>query len=166
MQPAALAARARRPDAQGAGRQPAARAALVHLDQPDGRAVRQLDCRKAIEYAADRVGYQTAYGGPFAGGDIATTLLPPPIPGYQKFDLYPAGADNKGDLDQGQGGADRVRQAERLRDQHRLPGRAAEGEGGRRGAAAGLAKVGIKLTLKALPHEDYFALYAGKPPTS
>ena len=54
-----------------------------------------IECRKAIEYAADRTGYQTAYGGPLAGGDIATTLLPPMIPGYQKFDLYPAGRQQR-----------------------------------------------------------------------
>src|SRR6185437_2740321 len=47
-----------------------------------------LDCRKAVEYAADRTGYQAAYGGT-TGGDIATTLLLPAIPGYQKFDDYP-----------------------------------------------------------------------------
>ena len=47
----------------------------------------------------DKTSYQNAYGGPFAGGDLATTLLPPVIPGYEKFDLYPAGSDNKGDVD-------------------------------------------------------------------
>src|SRR5690606_7419935 len=31
-----------------------------------------IECRKAILYAADRTGYQTAYGGEIAGGDIAT----------------------------------------------------------------------------------------------
>ena len=50
-------------------------------------------------YAMDQTGYQTAYGGQFAGGDLATTILPPSIPGYQKFDLYPDGPDHKGDLD-------------------------------------------------------------------
>ncbi len=44
--------------------------------------------------------YQTAYGGQFAGGDLATTLLPPTIPGHiRSFDLYPNGPDHKGDLD-------------------------------------------------------------------
>ena len=66
---------------------------------PQVKPLDNIECRKAIEYAADRTGYQAAYGGQFAGGQIATTLLPPQIPGYQKFDLYPAGADNKGDLD-------------------------------------------------------------------
>jgi len=58
-----------------------------------------IECRKAIMYAMDHTGYQTAYGGPFAGGDMATTLLPPNIPGHADFDLYPNGPDHKGDLD-------------------------------------------------------------------
>ena len=57
-----------------------------------------IECRKAVQYATDKVSYQTAYGGPLSGGEIASTLLPPMIPGYQKFDLYPSGPDNKGDL--------------------------------------------------------------------
>ena len=88
---------------------------------------------------------------PIAGGDIATTLLPPLIPGYQKFDLYPADADNKGDVGQGQGGADAVRPAERLRDQHLLPGRAPEGEGDRRGAAAVAGQGRHQADAQALP---------------
>ena len=42
--------------------------------------VKPLDnvhCRRAIEYAADKVGFQTAYGGPVAGGNIASTVMPP-----------------------------------------------------------------------------------------
>ena len=55
---------------------------------PTVKPLDNLDCRKAIMYAADRTGYQAAYGGPLAGGEIATQVLVPPIPGYQKFDLY------------------------------------------------------------------------------
>ncbi len=57
-----------------------------------------VHCRRAILYAADRTGYQAAYGGELAGGEISTQALVPPIPGYEKFDLYPV-ADNTGDVD-------------------------------------------------------------------
>ena len=50
-------------------------------------------------YAADKTGYQNAYGGPLAGGDIATSIMPPIIPGYQQTDEFPDGADHTGDLD-------------------------------------------------------------------
>ena len=46
-----------------------------------------IDCRKAVEYAIDKVSVQTAQGGPIRG-DIASTVLPPDIHGYQKYDLY------------------------------------------------------------------------------
>jgi len=65
---------------------------------PTVKPLDNIDCRKAIEYAMDRTSYQTAYGGAFSGGEIATTIMPPMIPGYAKYDLYPAGADNKGDV--------------------------------------------------------------------
>ncbi|MET9620491.1 MULTISPECIES: ABC transporter substrate-binding protein [unclassified Streptomyces] len=40
-----------------------------------------VECRKAIIYAADSKSLQTARGGPQAGGDIATNMLPPAIKG-------------------------------------------------------------------------------------
>jgi len=55
-----------------------------------------VHCRRAILYAADRTGYQAAYGGALAGGEINTQALVPTIAGYEKFDLYPV-ADNTGD---------------------------------------------------------------------
>jgi peptide/nickel transport system substrate-binding protein len=61
-----------------------------------------IHCRLAVMYGMDRTSYQTAYGGPVAGGELATTILPPQIPGYEKFDLYET-PDNKGDLDKAKG---------------------------------------------------------------
>lgn len=37
-------------------------------------------CRKAVIYGADHVSLQTARGGPVAGGDIGTNMLPPSVP--------------------------------------------------------------------------------------
>ncbi len=121
-----------------------------------------IACRKAVEYAADKTAYQNAYGGP-PGGDIATGLLPPLIPGAEKFDLYDAAGKPGGDL-------------EKAKEQLKTCGK----EGGfetnisyrierpKEKAAAeaiqqALGKVGIKLTLKSYPQNDYAKLYAGKP---
>jgi peptide/nickel transport system substrate-binding protein len=41
-----------------------------------------IHCRKAVQYAADKVALQTARGGKDAGGDIATNMLPPNIAGH------------------------------------------------------------------------------------
>jgi peptide/nickel transport system substrate-binding protein len=47
------------------------------------------ECRKAIIYASDPTTLQTARGGPIAGGDIATNMLPPNILGSDKsYDPY------------------------------------------------------------------------------
>lgn len=48
-----------------------------------------IECRKAIIYAADPKSLQNARGGPQAGGDIAANMLPPAIKGADpKYDPY------------------------------------------------------------------------------
>ncbi|MFB6893601.1 ABC transporter substrate-binding protein [Kitasatospora sp. NPDC056327] len=54
-----------------------------------------IECRKAVQYAIDKVSVQTAIGGPIRG-DIANTVLPPDIPGHEDFNTYQT-KDNKGD---------------------------------------------------------------------
>ncbi len=56
-------------------------------------------CREAIFYAFNKSEYRKIRGGD-TGGDIANTMTPPLIPGYDEtFNPYPDGADNTGDLD-------------------------------------------------------------------
>ncbi len=48
-----------------------------------------IDCRKAVIYAADPTSIQAARGGEFAGGDIGTSMLPPNIAGSDpNFDPF------------------------------------------------------------------------------
>jgi peptide/nickel transport system substrate-binding protein len=48
-----------------------------------------IHCRKAVIYGADHKSLQTARGGPKAGGDIGTNMLPPVVPGSDKsYDPY------------------------------------------------------------------------------
>ncbi|MXM67441.1 ABC transporter substrate-binding protein [Streptomyces sp. HUCO-GS316] len=56
-----------------------------------------IHCRKAVIYGADHVSLQTARGGPVAGGDIGTNMLPPTVPGSegQKYDPYELNGANK-----------------------------------------------------------------------
>ena len=56
-----------------------------------------LACRQAIEYAANHLTLQNAYGGPVAGGAIGSTSLPPTVTGYKSFDLYEATTKTQGD---------------------------------------------------------------------
>lgn len=48
-----------------------------------------IHCRRAIHYAADKVALQAARGGPVAGGEIGTNMLPPNIKGHDpELDPY------------------------------------------------------------------------------
>jgi peptide/nickel transport system substrate-binding protein len=120
-----------------------------------------IHCRKAVLYAADRTGYQRAYGGA-TGGEIATNILPPVIPGAQRFDLYPS-PNHGGDIAKAR---DELAQCGE-------PGGFTTGisyraERPKEKAAAetlqqSLARAGINLEIKPYPQADYYRLYAGKP---
>ena len=104
-------------DAAGTGVQAAARAKILasnslkaQSDNPISgflwfaylntvvKPLNNVNCRKAIEYAANKTNLQTAYGGPYAGGAIASTVSPPNIVGHKAFDLYNAISKPQGDL--------------------------------------------------------------------
>jgi peptide/nickel transport system substrate-binding protein len=123
-----------------------------------------IECRKAIMYAMDHTAYQTAYGGQFAGGDLATTLLPPIIGGHTDFDLYPNGPDHKGDLDAAKKSLEACGQpngfATNIAYRPERPKEKAAAEAFQQA----LSRVGIMLTLKPYPLADYFAQYCGLPP--
>jgi peptide/nickel transport system substrate-binding protein len=123
-----------------------------------------IECRKAVEFAADKTGYQTAYGGPLAGGDIATTIMPPMIPGYEKFDLYPAGPDNTGDLDKAKAALTACGKPNGFETNMGYRAERPKEKATAESLQQALARVGIKLTLKPYPQGDYFAQYAGNPP--
>jgi peptide/nickel transport system substrate-binding protein len=122
-----------------------------------------IHCRMAVEYGMDHTAYQNAYGGPFAGGEIATTVLPPLIPGYKKFDLYPS-PGNKGDVNKAKAELKACGQpngfSTNMAFRSDRPAEKATAEAFQQQ----LGKIGIKLTLKGYPSGDYFASYAGNPP--
>ncbi|GGN74114.1 peptide ABC transporter substrate-binding protein [Actinoplanes lobatus] len=122
-----------------------------------------VDCRKAVEYAADKVGYQTAYGGPLAGGDITGTILPPMIPGYEKFDLYPS-ADGTGDVEKAKEHLKACGQPNGFETNIAYRAERPKEKATAEALQQSLARVGIKLTLKPFPQGDYFSQYAGNPP--
>ena len=163
VQPAALATVLNDPNLKAQADNPSAARLWFTNINPHVAPFDNIDCRKAVLYATDRVSYQSAFGGPFAGGDIATGLMPPQIPGFQKFDLYPAGADNHGDLDKAKqslaacgkpNGFDATIAYRTERPKEKAVAEAMQ---------AALKRVGINLTIKGLPQKGYFADFAGKP---
>ncbi|HEY6798493.1 MAG TPA: ABC transporter substrate-binding protein [Kineosporiaceae bacterium] len=121
-----------------------------------------IHCRKAVQYAADKTGYQRAYGGT-TGGEIATNLMPPVISGAEQFDDYNAKASPSGDLEKAKSELQQCGQpngfATNISYRAERPKEKAVAES----LQQSLAKVGIKLTVKPYPTGDYFKLYAGKP---
>jgi peptide/nickel transport system substrate-binding protein len=117
-----------------------------------------VHCRRAVLYAADRTGYQAAYGGALAGGDISTQALVPTIPGYEKFDLYPV-TDNTGDVTKAKdelsqcGHADGFDIGIAYRSDRPKEQAVAES------LQQALGRVGINLTLKGHPTSGYFSSF-------
>jgi peptide/nickel transport system substrate-binding protein len=121
------------------------------------------ECRLAVEYAADLAGYQTAYGGPFSGGDVATTVLPPLIPGYKKFDLYET-AEHKGDVDKAKDHLQKCGQPDGFETNISYRNERPKEKAAAESLQQSLGRVGIKLTLKGYAQGDYFSQFAGNPP--
>src|SRR6266568_8358458 len=103
-------------DMAGTGVQPAARAKILSTPSLQAQSdnpvngflwfaylntvvppMNNVHCRMAIEYAANKVNLQTAYGGSYAGGAIASTVSPPNVLGHKPFDYYDAVSKPQGD---------------------------------------------------------------------
>ena len=120
-------------------------------------------CRQAIEYAANHTTLQNAYGGPVAGGAIGSTVMPPTVDGYQKFDLYEATTKPGGD----------PAKAKQMLKTCGQPNGFSTGIAYRsdrptetQGAQAlqqALSQVGIKATLHGYPSSTYYTNFAGVP---
>ena len=120
-----------------------------------------IHCRKAVEYAYDRTGYQRAYGGA-TGGDIATNLMPPVIPGAEQFDLYPS-PGNTGDLAKAKDELSRCGQPNGFSTAVSYRAERPKEKATAEALKESLARVGINLEIRPYPLNDYLKLYAGKP---
>jgi peptide/nickel transport system substrate-binding protein len=129
---------------------------------PDVAPLDNIHCRKAVELAADHEGYLRAYGGQY-GGEIATNMMPPTVPGAQKFDLYNFLAKPTGDVDAAKQELTACGKPNGFETNLSYRAERPKEKATAESMQQSLAKVGIKLTLKPYPQGDYFKLYAGKP---
>jgi peptide/nickel transport system substrate-binding protein len=121
-----------------------------------------IHCRQAIMYAANKTTLQNAYGGPY-GGNIASTMMPPNIIGFQKFDQYNALSKPGGDITAAKAALKACGHPSGF-----TTGMAYRSDRPRDTAAAqalqaSLANVGIHLTLHGFPAATYYSNYAGVP---
>jgi peptide/nickel transport system substrate-binding protein len=122
-----------------------------------------IECRKAVMYGMDKTAYQTAYGGEFSGGELASNLLPPVIPGAQKFDLWET-PDGKGDLAKAKDALTKCGFPNGFETNISYRTERPKEKATAEAFQQQLAKIGIKLTPKGFPRKDYFSTYAGNPP--
>ncbi|MFG2905944.1 ABC transporter substrate-binding protein [Kitasatospora sp. NPDC048286] len=120
-----------------------------------------VECRKAVQYAVDKVSVQTALGGPIRG-QVANTVLPPDIPGHQDFNTFET-KDNKGDEAKAkdalkacgkEGGFNTVISARTER---------ATEIAGATSIQAALKKIGISAEIQQYPSSKYLTDNAGSP---
>ncbi len=120
-------------------------------------------CRRAVEYAADKVTLQDAYGGPLLGGAIASTAMPPTVKGYQKFDLYNALSQPNGDLTAAKAQLKACGHPNGFTTNIAYRSDRPTEVAAAQALQAGLARVGIKATLKGYPSGTYYSNFAGSP---
>jgi len=127
------------------------------------KVIPNVHCREAIEYAANKVTLQDAYGGPVVGGQIATTVIPPNIIGYNNFDYYDAVSKPTGDVAAAKaqlklcGQPNGFATGLAYRSDRPTDVLAAQA------LQTALAAVGIKVTLSGYPTGTYYSNYAGVP---
>ncbi|MBC9711513.1 ABC transporter substrate-binding protein [Streptomyces sp. TRM66268-LWL] len=120
-----------------------------------------IECRKAVQYAVDKASVQQALGGD-TKGDVASTMLPPSVNGYAKFDMY-ATDGNKGDEAKAKEHLAACKQPNGFTTN--LSARADRPDEIAMATAikASLEKVGIKAEIKQFPSGKYFTNFAGNP---
>ena len=169
-------------DAQGIGVQAAARAKILsnpslktNADAVPGNRewftyintkvapLNNLACRQAVEYAANKTDLQTAWGGPYAGGGIATTLLLPGMGGYTSFDLYNAKTQPTGDVTAAKAALAKCGKPNGFTIGASYRSDRPTETSAAQALQASLAKVGITLQLHGYPSGSYYSTFAGAP---
>jgi peptide/nickel transport system substrate-binding protein len=120
-----------------------------------------IHCRKAIQWGLNKQSVLDAMGGS-PKGDVATTLLPPSVNGYTKFDTY-ASKGHKGDVAKAKAelkqcgkpnGFNTIMTARSDR-----PAEVAQATA----VQASLKNIGVNIEIKQFPAGKYFSNFAGVP---
>lgn len=163
VQPAALPKVLQQKDLQERADNPIAARLWYTQIIPTVKPLDNIDCRKAIMYAMSPASYQNAYGGKYAGGDIATTLLPPVIAGYQDFDIYGQKDHPEGQVDKAKESLEKCGQPDGFETNMGYRSERPKEKATAEAFQQALGKVGIKVNVKPLSDDTYTSETCGKP---
>jgi peptide/nickel transport system substrate-binding protein len=120
-------------------------------------------CRQAVEYAANKVNLQTAYGGPIAGGAIGSTVAPPTLLGYKAFDLYEATTKPTGDATKAKAALTACGHPSGFSTNIAYRSDRPKEVAAATALQQALSQVGIKTQLHGYPASTYYGNFAGVP---
>lgn len=119
------------------------------------------DCRKAVQYAVDKAGMVNSIGGSVKG-DPASTLIPPSVSGYKKFDLY-ATEGNKGDLAKAKDHLKKCGKPNGFKTSLTARSDRPDEVTAATQLQESLKKIGVTADIKTFPADKYFTDFAGVP---
>ena len=122
-----------------------------------------LHCREAIEYAVNKTAVQDAWGGAYEGGAIASTVMPPTVIGYTKFDYYNALTQPGGDASAAKQQLTMCGKPSGFNTAMAYRSDSPDETAAATAIQASLAQVGIKVTLRGYPTGNYYTDFAGVP---
>lgn len=122
-----------------------------------------INCRKAILDVVDHTTQQAAYGGPLAGGDIATTMLPPNDTGYVKTDAYGFLKHPNGNVPKAKSDLQACGMPKGFTTTIAARGDRPKEVAAAQGIQQALAKIGIKAQISQFQSGQYFTSFAGSP---
>ncbi|SDP31346.1 ABC transporter substrate-binding protein [Actinacidiphila guanduensis] len=120
-----------------------------------------IHCREAVEWGVNKASVQQALGGA-VHGDVASTLLPPSVNGYSKFDLFPS-KGNAGDVSKAKAALAACGKpngfSANITARTDRPTEVAAATA----IQQALKPIGINLSIKTYPSGKYFSNFAGVP---
>jgi peptide/nickel transport system substrate-binding protein len=122
-----------------------------------------VNCRKAILDVVDHTTQQAAYGGPLAGGDIATTMLTPNDTGYVKNDAVGFLKNPNGNVAKAKSDLQACGKPNGFTTNIAARGDRPKEVAAAQGIQQALAKIGIKAQISQFQSGQYFTSFAGSP---
>ncbi|MFE2944354.1 ABC transporter substrate-binding protein [Streptomyces sp. NPDC059255] len=120
-----------------------------------------IECRKAVQYAVNKAGVVDSIGGAVKG-DPATTMIPPSVAGYKKFDLYPT-PGNKGDAAKAKELLTKCGQPNGFKTSLTARSDRPDEVLAATQIQQSLKAIGIDADIKQFPADKYFTDFAGSP---